>query len=204
MSDLWPVIVQDVTSRQVLMLAYTNSEALDFTENTGLAHFYSRSRQKLWKKGESSGHVLPVVRVQHDCDQDAYLYWVKSDNPACHRNTRSCFGDGRELLPDPLVYLNEVVLDRLTGERDVASYTQSLYSGEVPRLIQKVGEEALEVVIAASYLDSREQGKVRVVEEVSDLLYHLTVLLARQNIGLDDVTEELKRRHASSIRLNPA
>ncbi len=204
-TELFPVVVQDRRTRQVLMLGYANAEALDLTRSTGLAHFYSRSRQRLWQKGETSGHVLPVQEILEDCDRDAFLYVADVENPVCHRNTTSCFGNGEALVPDPLVWLVETVHDRLSQAPDPASYTQKLVQGDPARLVQKVGEESVEVVIAALARDQTGEGKPELVGEISDLMYHLTVLMERLDVSLTDIATELKRRHMSreGSRINP-
>lgn len=195
---LVPVVVQDRQTRQVLMLGYANEEAVRLTRATGWAHFFSRSRQRLWKKGETSGHWLPVRDILEDCDQDALLYLVEADTSVCHRDTRSCFGDGEALVADPLLWLSEVVQARVDGAPDEESYTQQLSAGDVARLIQKVGEEALEVVIAALRQAERGNEETALIGEVCDLLYHLTVLLARLHLPLEGLTAELQRRHQIS------
>ena len=188
---LLPVVVQDRLSRQVLMVAFANDEAVRLTRTTGWAHFYSRSRGRLWKKGETSGHVLRVHTILEDCDQDALIYLATARYPVCHNNTASCFGNGSAWRPDPLVWLADVVQERLSGPKDRESYTQKL--AESPeRAAQKVGEEAVEVAIAAV-----SRNRSAVVAEVSDLLYHLAVLMATQNVSWESVTDELVGRHSS-------
>lgn len=193
---LFPVVVQDRVTRQVLMLAYANQEALELTESTRLAHFFSRSRHRLWQKGETSGHRLHVRQILSDCDQDAYVYLVDAEGPACHRNTFSCFGDGLRELPDPMMFLQDIVNERLRDPRDGTSYTQSLADGPLSRLIQKVGEEAIEVVIAACNIDGLDElKKEALVDELADLFYHLVVLIGRFDISLDEVSLTLLERH---------
>lgn len=194
---LYPVVVQDRKSRQVLMLGYANQTALALTRETGLAHFYSRSRQRLWKKGETSGHVLPVEKILTDCDGDAFLYLADAENPVCHRNTPSCFGTGEAWNAAPLALVDNIVRERLSGAKDPASYTWSLIEGELARLIQKVGEEAVEVVIAACFADrSEDKDRGPLVAEIADLLYHLVVMMARLDVSLGDVANEFVQRHS--------
>lgn len=190
--QLYPVVVQDLQTRQVMMLAYANQQALDLTRSTQLAHFYSRSRQRLWKKGETSGNTVRVYEVLADCDQDAFLYLAEATHPVCHRGTASCFAEGERWRADPLVGLDQIVRRRLEEDSSGFSYTKSLMEGELSRLVQKVGEEAVEVVIAALQDDTPS-----LVGEVSDLLYHLAVLAVRLDISWSQVADELARRHQS-------
>ncbi len=189
---LYPVVVQDRVTRQVMMLAYANQEALDLTRSTQLAHFYSRSRQRLWKKGETSGNTIHVNEILQDCDGDAYLYLADVTNPVCHRGTASCFAGGERWYPDPLAALDDIVRTRVAENPAEFSYTKSLMEQGLDRLVQKVGEEAVEVVIAAL------QGEMSpLIGEISDLLYHLAVLTVRMNVPWSRVSEELIRRHQS-------
>lgn len=192
---LMPVVVQDRRTRQVLMVAYVSQEALELTRSTGFAHFYSRSRDRLWKKGETSGHVLPVIRILEDCDQDAWLYIVDQTHPVCHRNTVSCFGSGEAESPDPLAWLDEVVRARLAQPSDPHSYTQELAQGHPGRLLQKVGEEAVEVIIAGMKVSQSGESRHELVAEMADLLYHLSVAAVCLDMPWNQVAEELRRRH---------
>ncbi len=190
---LVPCIAQDADSGEVLTLAYANAEALKLTVETGEVHFFSRSRGKLWRKGEESGHVLRLVQLRIDCDGDAVLALVEPTGPACHTGERSCFY--RELEgdePTPVPYEALVVLQRTlrsrAAKRPEGSYTVTLL--EDPRLIGgKVEEEAEEVVRAA-----REESDERVAEEAADLLYHLSVLLASREVSQAAVMEVLNGR----------
>lgn len=187
---LLPVVVQDVASGAVLMLAYADREAVEKTLSTGFAHFWSRSRQELWKKGETSGHVLEVVEVIPDCDRDALLVRARPHGPACHRNTRTCFEPNPARLE--LGWLARVIEER-RGAAPEESYTARLLARGLPRIAQKVGEEGVEAAIAAlSGGDSELSG------EAADLLYHLLVLLAACDIDPHDVSRELDRRHQGS------
>ncbi|MCH9652012.1 MAG: bifunctional phosphoribosyl-AMP cyclohydrolase/phosphoribosyl-ATP diphosphatase HisIE [Deltaproteobacteria bacterium] len=187
---LVPVVVQDAVGGAVLMLAYANQESLSLTLGTGYAHFWSRSRQELWKKGETSGNLLEVVEILVDCDRDALLMRAHPAGPTCHQNTRSCFE------PNP-VGLELGWLRRVLEERSKASpedsYTARLLARGLPRIAQKVGEEAVESVIAALTQEGEERGEL--VGEVSDLLYHLNLLLLAKGVEPQEVAEELRRRH---------
>ncbi len=183
---LVPVVAQESRSGDVLMLAYANREALERTAATGQAHYYSRSRAALWRKGESSGHVQTVRDVRVDCDGDAILYRVEQTGPACHTGSRSCFAGepGAHLLTRL-----GATLARRAAERPAGSYTVQLLDAGVPKVSQKVGEEAVEVVVAAN-----TEGPERLASEAADLLYHLLVLLQARGVPLDAVWGELERR----------
>ena len=187
---LLPVVVQDVATGAVLMLAYADREAVEKTLSTGFAHFWSRSRRKLWKKGETSGHVLEVVEVIPDCDRDALLVRARPHGPACHRNTRTCFEPNPARLE--LGWLARVI-DERKGASPEESYTARLLARGLPRIAQKVGEEGVEAAIAALSGDDGE-----LAGEAADLLYHLLVLLAAREIDPHEVSRELDRRHQGS------
>ena len=194
-NGLVPVIAQDASTGEVLMLAYANREAVEETTKTGEAHYYSRSRGKLWRKGATSGNTQRVIEVHLDCDGDALLYRVESRGPACHTGERSCFfirltGDEDEKAPD----LGRT-LSRLAGkiagrhhEMPEDSYTAKLLERGTGYISQKVGEEAVEVVVAAL------EGE-RLAEESADLLYHLLVLLEERGVGVEEVAKVLDERH---------
>ena len=179
---LLPCIVQDADTGRVLMLAYVDAEALEATRRTGLAHFHSRSRGRLWQKGETSGSVLHVVAIRADCDSDALLYLAHPAGPTCHTGAVSCFGEGGPLLGE----LAGVIAER-AGADGEGSYVASLLRGERERAQRKVGEEAVEVLLA-------EPGSEHLVSEVADLWFHSMLLLARD--GLDPLAPlaELRRR----------
>jgi phosphoribosyl-AMP cyclohydrolase / phosphoribosyl-ATP pyrophosphohydrolase len=183
---LVPVVAQESRSGDVLMLAYANREALERTAATGQAHYYSRSRAALWRKGESSGHVQAVRDVRVDCDGDAVLYRVEQTGPACHTGSRTCFSGepGAHLLTRL-----GATLARRAAERPAGSYTVQLLDAGVPKISQKLGEEAVEVVVAAN-----TEGPERLASEAADLLYHLLVLLEARGVPLDAVWGELERR----------
>lgn len=201
-NGLAPVVAQDVATGDVLTLAYANREALEKTLESGEAHYYSRSRAELWRKGATSGNTQRVVEVRLDCDGDALLYRVEPRGPACHTGARTCFfttvaGEGVGVAVGEAGAPESfgTVLERLAGtisERHRTmpedSYTASLIRRGTPRVAQKVGEEAVEVVIAAL-------GEDRLAEETADLVYHLLVLLEERGVGTDEVARVLSDRH---------
>jgi phosphoribosyl-ATP pyrophosphohydrolase/phosphoribosyl-AMP cyclohydrolase len=199
---LVPVVVQDVGSGAVLMLAYADREAVEKTLVTGQAHFWSRSRQSPWRKGESSGNTLEVVEATADCDGDTLLLRALPAGPTCHRGTRSCFEPNPARLE--LGWLAAVVASR-RGADPATSYTARLLAGGVERVAQKVGEEGVEAAIAAVVLAgggtaSREREETEgrrqaLVGEAADLLYHLLVLLEASGVDPAAVTAELLKRH---------
>jgi phosphoribosyl-ATP pyrophosphohydrolase/phosphoribosyl-AMP cyclohydrolase len=194
---LVPVVVQDAHTGQVLMLAYANEQALQQTLEGGEAWFWSRSRGELWHKGATSGNRQRLVEARYDCDADALLYRVEPAGPACHTGRQSCFyrrlpqGDEAETTPPAggvPAHLEAVVRDRQARPRP-DSYTSRLFEGGLPRIAQKVGEEAVETIVAA-----QSQGDERVLAEAADLVYHLLVLLAARDLSWADVEAELARR----------
>jgi phosphoribosyl-ATP pyrophosphohydrolase/phosphoribosyl-AMP cyclohydrolase len=191
-AGLLPAIVQHADTRAVLMLGYMNREALVATLTRHRVVFYSRSKQRLWEKGETSGHYLKVAEVATDCDQDALLVRAWPQGPVCHTGSASCFGDLAPLKDEGVAFLSK--LEGIIGERMAmrpgGSYTAKLASGGWQRIAQKVGEEAIEVALAATAGSDAE-----VVEEASDLLYHLLVLLKARGLRLDSVVDNLKDRH---------
>jgi phosphoribosyl-ATP pyrophosphohydrolase/phosphoribosyl-AMP cyclohydrolase len=194
---LAPVIAQDAATREVLMLAYANAEALAKTVETGEAHYYSRSRQALWRKGETSGNTQRVLEVRYDCDADALLYLVEPRGPACHTGERSCFYRRlAQLAAAPgawgLKELEALIRDRQERPQP-GSYTCSLFVAGENRILKKVAEEAVEVVIAV-----KGEGRERTISESADLLYHVLVLLRQQGIALSEVEAELARRHSQA------
>jgi phosphoribosyl-ATP pyrophosphohydrolase/phosphoribosyl-AMP cyclohydrolase len=194
---LVPAIVQDARSGAVVMLGYMNRDALRATLDTGRVTFFSRSRDRLWQKGETSGNHLELVAVAADCDRDTLLVTARPQGPACHRGTRTCFGDGRASRAEELAFLlqlEEVIAQRVT-EAPETSYTARLFAAGPRRVAQKVGEEGLEVALAGA-ADADE----RVLAESADLLYHLLVLLKARGLGLDRVVNELESRHQARGR----
>ena len=188
MGGLVPAIVQDAKSREMLMLGYMNAEALAKTEAEGIVTFHSRSKGRLWTKGETSGNVLKVVSITPDCDADALLILAEPVGPTCHTGTTSCF----VAEPDgALARLEATIVTRKTAGATDKSYTAKLFAEGLPRIAQKVGEEGVEVVIAAlSGTDAQLSG------EAADLLYHLIVLLQARGLGLRNAIEVLEGRAA--------
>ena len=189
---LLPAVVQDAGNQAVLMLGYMNRDALRATLERGRVVFFSRSRQKLWEKGETSGHTLELVSAVADCDNDSLLVLAKPIGPTCHRNTPTCFGDGS--LPDAeglgfLSRLENVIAARI-AQNPEGSYTAKLYGQGVKRMAQKVGEEGVEVALAAQTGNDAE-----LVSESADLLFHLALLLRARNLSLATVATELAARH---------
>ncbi len=186
---LIPAIVQDYSTMQVLMLAYMNEEAFNKTLSTGLVTFFSRSRNELWTKGETSGNYLHLVGIAKDCDSDTLLVTAKPDGPACHLGTKTCWGDAVPTSRGFIRELEQVIKGRYE-QMPEGSYTTSLFKKGTARMAQKVGEEAVETVIEAMKGD-----KERLVYEASDLVYHLLVLLRSEGLGIEDLEKELERRH---------
>ena len=191
MDSLLPVIVQDAFDGRVLMQAYMNRAALEHTLENGCVTFWSRSRQQLWTKGETSGNTLKLVEAHSDCDNDCLLIMAVPAGPTCHRNTDTCFDGDTTILPQ-LAFL--AGLERLIAQRDMDrpedSYTTRLFEAGIKRISQKVGEEGVETALAATSGDIEE-----LVNESADLLYHLLVLLRASNLTLSDVTAVLQARH---------
>jgi phosphoribosyl-ATP pyrophosphohydrolase/phosphoribosyl-AMP cyclohydrolase len=185
---LVPVVVQDRVSGDVLMVAWANAEALERTAATGLAHFWSRSRQALWRKGETSGHLLHVRAARADCDRDTLLLVVDPEGPACHEGTRTCFGEEGATAAGVLAALERVIARR-ARERPEGSYTARLMEKGLDHALKKVGEEATEVVLAGKGESDR-----RLCEESADLLFHLLVVLAQRGVPLADVLGVLQER----------
>lgn len=191
MDGLIPAAVQDRRSGRLLMLAYMSREALEATLATGLATFHSRSKGRLWQKGETSGNKLEIVSVHEDCDGDALLVLADPSGPACHLRTASCFGGGLTDGPAWLAELSRIVAERAATGGE-GSYTARLLGEGTQRIAQKVGEEGVEVALAAV---ARDQAGC--VEEVADLVFHLAVLMEARGFGWSDVVAELRRRHGA-------
>ncbi|OAN18464.1 bifunctional phosphoribosyl-AMP cyclohydrolase/phosphoribosyl-ATP diphosphatase [Photobacterium jeanii] len=191
---LIPAIVQDNTSGQVLMLGYMNQDALAKTLDTEQVTFWSRTKSRLWTKGETSGHVLQLKSINLDCDQDTLLVKVNPIGPTCHLGTTSCFDsdDNGPAEQPALVFLHQLeqVLASRKDSDPNSSYTASLYARGTKRISQKVGEEGVEVALAATSGD-----KAELVNESADLIYHLIVLLQDQGLSLADITKRLEERH---------
>lgn len=189
-NGLVPVIVQHYTTSTVLMLGYMNEEAFLKTKELGKATFYSRSKKRLWTKGETSGNFLLVKDILIDCDNDTILLKANPLGPTCHTGNDTCFNEVIKIKNDFLYQLEEIILDRKNNPTD-KSYTASLFEKGTNKIAQKVGEEAVETVIEA--MDNNIE---LLKEETSDLLYHLLVLLAEKNISLNDISEVLRKRHS--------
>ena len=187
---LVPAIVQDASTQQVLMLGYMNAAALKKTLSSKKVTFFSRSKQRLWTKGESSGHFLKLVSLAVDCDNDTLLIQANAAGPTCHRGTVSCFGDGGATGVGFLAQLDQVVADRIKSG-DKSSYTVRLVQEGVARVAQKVGEEGVETALAALQKNQEE-----FTGEAADLLYHLIVLLRAKKLSLADAIAVLEKRHA--------
>lgn len=187
---LIPVVAQDVKTNNVLMLAYANKLALRMTKRTGYMHYWSRSRNKLWKKGEESGHLQKVVSLHTDCDRDTILARVRQTGPACHKNTYSCFTDTVFKPEDIFETLAQVFRERKRAPKK-GSYTYALMKDR-DRLLKKLGEEAVELIVAI-----QNRKKARVTAEAADLVYHVLLALFTAGVSLDDVKAELERRHAT-------
>ncbi len=186
---LVPAIVQDADTLKVLMLGYMNAESVEKTRASGLVTFYSRSRQTLWTKGETSGNTLSLVEMTVDCDQDTILVKARPTGPTCHEGTVSCFGaDGADGVGF-LAYLEQLIQTRKTANPD-SSYTASLLQGPLRRAAQKVGEEGVETALAAV-----AETDDKLVSEAADLVYHTLVLLAAKDVAFADVIAELRERH---------
>lgn len=187
---LVPAIVQHFATGEVLMLGYMNADALAATLASGFVMFWSRGKQRLWKKGETSGHVLSVKSIRADCDRDALLIEAEPQGPTCHLGTSSCFGEDAK---PPIAFLAELdaLVERRDAERPPGSYTTGLFEAGIRRIAQKVGEEGVETALAAV-----AQGDAALVGEAADLVYHLTVLLRARGLSLVDVAAALAQRHA--------
>jgi phosphoribosyl-ATP pyrophosphohydrolase/phosphoribosyl-AMP cyclohydrolase len=193
-NGLLPVVIQDRASGDVLMVAWANAEALERTAATGVAHFWSRRREALWRKGETSGHELRVVEARADCDRDTLLLVVEPTGPACHTGARTCFGDTSPTAGGMLEELARVVAERARARAD-ESYTARLLAKGPDQVLKKIGEEATEVVLAA-----RVESDARLAEESADLLYHLLVALHQRGLLLARVMDELRRRMSPRAR----
>lgn len=188
---LIPAVVQDAGTGIVLMLGYMNADALAKTRATGLVTFYSRSRQQLWTKGESSGNVLHLIEIRLDCDQDTFLIKARPTGPVCHTGDDTCWGESNR-MPDFLKELEDIIHDRRAASHE-SSYTARLFDEGTAKIAQKVGEEAVETIIEAL-----GNNRERLLNETADLLYHLLVLLAAKEVRLEEVEAVLRARHTKS------
>ena len=192
MDGLVPAIIQDSYTQKVLMLGFMNKEAYEKTLKTGKVTFYSRTKQRLWTKGETSGNFLEVVSVKNDCDNDTLLIQVHPTGPVCHTGTDTCWGEKNE---QDIMFLKELqdFIDKRHEEMPEKSYTTSLFKSGVNKMAQKVGEEAVETIIEAC-----NGTDERLIYEGADLLYHLIVLLTSKGYRIEDLARELKERHSES------
>ena len=188
--DILPAIIQDDITCKVLMLGFMNREAYDKTIETGKVTFFSRTKNRLWTKGEESGNFLNVVSIKADCDQDTLLIKVNPVGPVCHTGDDTCWGETNK--SDDFMFLKELqdFIDKRKEEMPKGSYTTSLFESGTAKIAQKVGEEAVETVIEAM-----ANNEERLLYEASDLVYHLIVLLTHKGYRLEDIARELQKRH---------
>ena len=190
---LIPAVVVDTYSKKVLTVAYMNKESLAISMKEGRTCFWSRSRQELWRKGETSGNVQHIVSITADCDRDALTVEVVKEGPACHLGTESCFSDLVYLKPAYLSFSVDGLMEMLEGrkkEKPEGSYTTYLFEKGLDKILKKVGEECTEVIIAA-----KAEDKAETIYEIADLTYHVMVLMTEQGISLEDIRKELAKRH---------
>lgn len=188
-NGLIPAIIQDQLSGQILMLGYMNHSALERTFDSGRVTFYSRSKQRLWTKGESSGNFLALKHVETDCDHDTLLIRVDPIGPVCHTGSSTCFRDSNEQEFSFLHYLEQIIQNRKSQPSE-KSYTSKLFAKGLNKIVQKFGEEAVETLIEA-----KDENKDLFINESADLLYHFLVLLAAKDIHLNEILDVLKGRH---------
>ena len=190
---LIPAIVVDAITKKVLTLAYMNRESLGISLEKELTCFFSRSRQELWLKGETSGNVQHIVSITADCDKDALVVTVEPEGPACHLGTESCFtarlGESEERHEFSFAGLMELIRGRKTDKKE-GSYTTYLFEKGLDKILKKIGEECTEVIIAA-----KAEDRAETIYEISDLVYHVMVLMIEQGISLEDIHRELASRH---------
>ncbi|TAI48748.1 bifunctional phosphoribosyl-AMP cyclohydrolase/phosphoribosyl-ATP diphosphatase HisIE [Flagellimonas allohymeniacidonis] len=189
-NGLIPTIIQDATTKTVLMLGYMNHEALKKTEETQKVTFFSRSKNRLWTKGEESGNYLHLVDIQEDCDSDTLLIQVNPEGPTCHKGTDTCWGESNEQNFGFLSKLEEIIASRKENSQDETSYVASLFRKGINKIAQKVGEEAVETVIEA-----KDNDDSLFLNESADLLFHYLILLKAKGFTLNDVVVLLKSRH---------
>ena len=192
-NGLIPAVVVDSSSKKILTLAYMNEESLRISMKKGLTCFWSRFRQELWLKGETSGNYQHIYNITADCDRDALVIEVSKDGPACHLGTDSCFNDLLYLNPENAGFTMEGLMQLIDGrrtEKKEGSYTTYLFEKGLDKILKKVGEESTEVIIAA-----KAEDKAETIYEIADLAYHIMVLMTEAGISLDDITSELASRH---------
>ncbi len=187
---LIPAIVQDAETKNVLMLGYMNKEALEVTKNTQKITFFSRSKQRLWTKGEESGNFLHLVNIKNDCDHDTLLIMAKPEGPTCHKGDDTCWAGTNVQEYGFLSQLEGIITSRKENKEDEKSYVASLFRKGINKIAQKVGEEAVETVIEA-----KDSDDSLFLNESADLLFHYLILLQAKGFKLDDVVEILKSRH---------
>ena len=192
-NGLIPAVVVDANSKKVLTLAYMNKESLAISMDKELTCFYSRSRQELWLKGETSGNYQHIVSITADCDKDALVVEVEKDGPACHKGTDSCFNDPVFVSNSRQAFSSQALYDLLLGRKEnlpEGSYTTYLFQKGIDKILKKVGEETTEVIIAGKAND-----KAETIYEIADLAYHVMVMMVEMGISLEDVKKELASRH---------
>lgn len=189
-NGLVPVIIQDHITKNVLMLGYMNQEAFDKTVELGNVTFFSRTKKRLWTKGEESGNFLSVVSIQNDCDQDTLLIRVNPAGPTCHKGTDTCWGETNDSSYGFLSQLEEVIKNRREAGNSETSYVASLFEKGINKIAQKVGEEAVEIVIEA-----KDNNDDLFLNEGADLLFHYLILLQAKGFTLQDIVKVLERRH---------
>ena len=197
-SGLIPAIVQDYYTKKVLTLAYMNKESLEISVKEGRTCFFSRSRKKLWRKGEESGNIQHIVCITADCDLDALTVEVVKEGPACHLGTDSCFENAVWVNPEYKPFSLPALYELIKGRKDSpkqGSYTNYLFEKGIDKILKKVGEECTEVIIGA------KNGKEEAVFEIADLTYHVMVLMVEQGISLEDVLDELAKRHVVDVKV---
>ena len=197
-SGLIPAIVQDYYTKKVLTLAYMNKESLEISVKEGRTCFFSRSRKKLWRKGEESGNIQHIVCITADCDLDALTVEVVKEGPACHLGTDSCFENAVWVNPEYKPFSLPALYELINGRKDTpkqGSYTTYLFEKGIDKILKKVGEECTEVIIGA------KNGKEEAVFEIADLTYHVMVLMVEQGISLEDVLDELAKRHVVDVKV---
>ena len=187
---LVPAIIQDAKTKNVLMLGYMNAEAFEKTKETGLVTFFSRSKNRLWTKGEESGNVLKLVDIKIDCDNDTLLIAVKPKGPTCHKGTDTCWNEDNVQSYGFLSHLEQIISSRVENADSNKSYVASLFEKGINKIAQKVGEEAVEVVI-----ESKDNNNDLFLNESADLLFHYLMLLKAKGFQLQDVVDVLENRH---------
>ena len=188
---LVPAIIQDATTQKVLMLGYMNKEAFEVTNKTGKVTFFSRSKNRLWTKGEESGNYLHLVSIQNDCDKDTLLIQVNPEGPTCHTGTGNCWGEENQSAHNAIAFINELesIIESRKSADSKKSYVKSLFESGINKVAQKVGEEAVEVVIEA-----KDDNEELFLNESADLLFHYLILLQAKGYKLEDVVKVLKGR----------